>query len=182
MVAAREKSCLGIQKSNVALLVGKFARLLTDLGFPTGTTCWRASASPRPNGPPPKRGAFFLATLAYLPQRKLDLFRPGILSYMQDPAFDMPFHLQHLQCQTSCAADLGLFRVGPRSVRVLSRASEGRGASTPKQPSQNCGGSARPHRPRSRRRWVVMDWLGKVETAHSNRSAPRRCVVLRPGL
>ncbi|WP_259723113.1 helicase DnaB [Synechococcus sp. CS-603] len=74
MVAAREK--LLDPESNVALLVGKFARLSTDLGFPTDNLL-EASASPR--------DAKALATLAYLHNGKLD-YPARILSYMQDPA------------------------------------------------------------------------------------------------
>lgn len=74
MVAAREK--LLDPESNVALLVGKFARLSTDLGFASDHLL-EASASPR--------DAKALATLAYLHNGKLD-YPARILSYMQDPA------------------------------------------------------------------------------------------------
>lgn len=60
---------------NVTLLVGKFARLSRDLGFPAGRTL-QASRSPR--------DAKALATLAYLHNGKLD-YPARILSYMQDP-------------------------------------------------------------------------------------------------
>jgi len=62
-------------EQNVALLVGKFARLSKDLGLPTNRPLI-ASAS--------HRDAKGLATLAYLHNGKLDY--PGrILRYMQDP-------------------------------------------------------------------------------------------------
>lgn len=60
---------------NVAVLVGKFARLKRELGIPAGRPLV-ASRSPR--------DAKALATLAYLHNGKLDY--PGrILRYMQDP-------------------------------------------------------------------------------------------------
>lgn len=60
---------------NVAVLVGKFARLKRELGIPVGRPLM-ASRSPR--------DAKALATLAYLHNGKLDY--PGrILRYMQDP-------------------------------------------------------------------------------------------------
>jgi hypothetical protein len=60
---------------NVAVLVGKFARLKRELGIPAGRPLI-ASRSPR--------DAKALATLAYLHNGKLDY--PGrILRYMQDP-------------------------------------------------------------------------------------------------
>jgi len=48
MVAAAKK--LWIQEEAMALLVGKFARLPSDLGFPT-RTCWRARPRPSPDLP-----------------------------------------------------------------------------------------------------------------------------------
>lgn len=61
---------------NVTLLVGKFARLSKDLGYPRGVVPM-ASRSPRE--------ARRLAVLAYLHNGKLDYPR-RILRYMQDPA------------------------------------------------------------------------------------------------
>jgi hypothetical protein len=61
---------------NVELLVGKFARLSRELGFPSGRPL-QASSSPRE--------AKALATLAYLHNGKLD-YPIRVLSYMQDPA------------------------------------------------------------------------------------------------
>ena len=60
---------------NVTLLVGKFARLSKDLGYPRGHLL-SASAS--------RRDAKSLAVLAYLHNGKLDYPR-RILRYMQDP-------------------------------------------------------------------------------------------------
>ncbi|MEB3173042.1 MAG: helicase DnaB [Cyanobacteriota bacterium] len=71
--AAREQ--LLDPERNVALLVGKFARLSRDLGYPTDRTLI-ASASPH--------DAKALAVLAYLHNGKLDYPR-RILRYMQDP-------------------------------------------------------------------------------------------------
>ena len=62
-------------ETNVTVLVGKFARLSRELGFPRSRTL-QASHS--------KRDAKALATLAYLHNGKLDY--PGrLLRYMQDP-------------------------------------------------------------------------------------------------
>lgn len=61
---------------NVELLVGKFARLSTKLGFPKQRLLM-ASGAPR--------DAKALATLAYLHNGKLD-YPARILRYMQDPA------------------------------------------------------------------------------------------------
>lgn len=61
---------------NVELLVGKFARLSKQLGFPTHRLLM-ASGQPR--------DAKSLATLAYLHNGKLD-YPARILRYMQDPA------------------------------------------------------------------------------------------------
>lgn len=72
--AARRE--LLIPERNVQLLVGKFHRLSTLLGFPTDRLL-QASAGPR--------DAKALATLAYLHNGKLD-YPARILSYMQDPA------------------------------------------------------------------------------------------------
>lgn len=72
--AARRE--LLIPERNVQLLVGKFHRLSTVLGFPSNRIL-EASAGPR--------DAKALATLAYLHNGKLD-YPARILSYMQDPA------------------------------------------------------------------------------------------------
>jgi hypothetical protein len=71
--AAREQ--LLDPERNVALLVGKFARLSTALGYPRGRIL-KASSHPRE--------AKALAVLAYLHNGKLDYPR-RVLRYMQDP-------------------------------------------------------------------------------------------------